>query len=71
MNTDNKNGFLKHYHIFIPLCKFLLKIKVNTLVLLIQGLLIFFPANGVFDNKLINGIEKDYLLHSEDLRNFQ
>lgn len=31
VNTDNKTGLLKHYHISVPLCKFLLKIKVNTL----------------------------------------
>lgn len=29
VNTDNKNGLLEHYHFSIPLCKVLLKIKVN------------------------------------------
>lgn len=29
VNTDDKDGLLEHYHFSIPLCKVLLKIKVN------------------------------------------
>lgn len=42
----------KHYHLPVVLCKFLLKIKVNTLSSYINiNSIHIFPANGVFDNK--------------------
>lgn len=44
----------KHYHLPVVLCKFLIKIKVNTLSSYINiNSIHIFPANGVFDNKWI------------------